>query len=40
MQIEEFVKPFLHGENIGCFALSEPGWLQSRSFDQIECEEY
>ena len=24
-QIEEFVKPFLDGTKVGCFALSEPG---------------
>ncbi|CAF2439296.1 unnamed protein product [Rotaria sp. Silwood2] len=24
-QIEQFVKPFLHGDRVGCFALSEPG---------------
>jgi alkylation response protein AidB-like acyl-CoA dehydrogenase len=32
-QIEEFVKPFLNGERIGCFALSEPGLLLPLSFD-------
>ena len=24
-QIEAFAKPFLYGDRIGCFALSEPG---------------
>lgn len=27
-QIEEFAKPFLNGERVGCFALSEPGLLE------------
>ena len=24
-QIERFLKPFLNGDRVGCFALSEPG---------------
>lgn len=24
-QIDEFLKPFINGDRVGCFALSEPG---------------